>query len=53
MVKDCKRKLVEREFLATLYSMTIRGFDVVMEMDWLSEFEAQIVYRGNMIRREF
>ena len=46
MVKNAKIELEGREFPVTLYVMTIGGFDVVLGMDWLSEFEAQIVCKS-------
>ncbi|XP_076960120.1 uncharacterized protein LOC143636409 [Bidens hawaiensis] len=40
MVKDYKIELEGHEFPVTLYVMTLGGFDVVLGMDWLSEYEA-------------
>ncbi|XP_076914236.1 uncharacterized protein LOC143573172 [Bidens hawaiensis] len=50
MVKSCKIALEGHEFPATLYVMTLGGFDVVLGMDWLSEFEAQIVCKSILVR---
>ncbi|XP_076908408.1 uncharacterized protein LOC143565276 [Bidens hawaiensis] len=50
MVKGCIIELERREFPAALYVITLEGFDVVLGMDWLSEFEAQIVCKSRLIR---
>ncbi|XP_076948325.1 uncharacterized protein LOC143620537 [Bidens hawaiensis] len=50
MVKDCKIELEGHEFSVTLYVMTLGEFEVVLGMDWLSEFEAQIVCKSRIIR---
>ncbi|XP_076955969.1 uncharacterized protein LOC143630980 [Bidens hawaiensis] len=52
MVKSCKLELEGHEFPATLYVLTLGGFDVMLGMDWLSEFEAQIVCKSRWSRRE-
>ncbi|XP_076948388.1 uncharacterized protein LOC143620616 [Bidens hawaiensis] len=50
MVKDCMIELKGRDFPVTPYIMTFGGFDVVLGLDWLSEFDAQIVYKSRLIR---
>ncbi|XP_076924242.1 uncharacterized protein LOC143586624 [Bidens hawaiensis] len=43
MVKSCKIEWEGHEFPDTLCVLTLGGSDVVLGMDWLFEFEAQIV----------
>ncbi|XP_076954197.1 uncharacterized protein LOC143628505 [Bidens hawaiensis] len=52
MAKDGKIEQEGRELPVTHFVMTIGGFCVALEMDWLSEFEAQIVCKSRLISLE-
>ncbi|KAD4982495.1 hypothetical protein E3N88_19166 [Mikania micrantha] len=46
---DCYIDIEGHRFPVKLFLITLGGFDVVLGMDWLAKYEANIVYRRNMI----
>ncbi|XP_024962102.1 uncharacterized protein LOC112502434 [Cynara cardunculus var. scolymus] len=47
---ECTIVIDGKDFPVRLMPMCLRGFDVVLGMDWLSNNHAQIVYNKNMIK---
>ncbi|XP_027169566.1 uncharacterized protein LOC113769304 [Coffea eugenioides] len=42
MYKNCEIWVGERKLVADLMSLTIKGYDVILEIDWLSRYHAQL-----------
>ncbi|KAI3707652.1 hypothetical protein L6452_26279 [Arctium lappa] len=50
VLKDCKLEIEGKEFPVNLMPMVIRGFDVVIGMDWLADNQAEILCAKKLIR---
>ncbi|KAD2126026.1 hypothetical protein E3N88_41805 [Mikania micrantha] len=48
-IDDCYAEIGGHRFPVRLFLITIGGFDVVLGMDWLAKYEANIVCRRKMI----
>ena len=40
--EDCFIQMYEHEFLTDLYKFELTNFDVILGMDWLAKYQAQI-----------
>ena len=48
-IDDCMIEIEGRKFPVRLFLLSLGGFDVVLGMDWLSTYEAQISCRRKMV----
>ena len=42
MYVDCEIWVGERKLLENLINLTIKGYDVILGMDWLARYDAQL-----------
>ena len=47
--RDCQIWVGERKLLADLIGLAIKGYDVILEMDWLARYNAQLNCKTKMV----
>ena len=47
--RNCDIWVGERKLVVDLISLAIKGYDIIIGMDWLARYHAQIDYRTKMI----
>ncbi|KAI3784113.1 hypothetical protein L1987_43205 [Smallanthus sonchifolius] len=50
ILKGCKLELASHKLDIDLMPVTLRSFDVIVGMDWLSKNQAEIICRGKIVR---